>query len=72
MHYSAKEEKLRFELDEERKNLLNEDERDDHFIKYIRNVIWHSDSINRSNRLIAEGRLKYTHMPGVCGYVEDA
>lgn len=67
---SAKEEKLRFDLDEERKNLLDESSKDEHFIKHIRDVIWHGDSMNRSNRLIKEGRLKYTHIPGVYGYIE--
>jgi hypothetical protein len=72
MQYSAKEEKLRFELDEERKALPGEGKKDDHFVKHIRNVIWNSASLNRSRRLISEGRLKYTHVPGTCGYIEAA
>lgn len=70
--YSAKEEKRKFDLDEERKALASEFDKDKHFIKHISDVIWHGDSMHRSNRLIKEGRLKYTHIPGVCGYVEAA
>lgn len=70
--YSAREEKIRFDLDEERKALPNEADKDEHFIDNIKNVIWHGESLKRSNRLIEEGRLKYIHIPGVYGYVERA
>jgi len=69
---SAKEEKLRFDLDEERKKLMTETEKDQHFIDNIRNVIWHGESQKRSDKLITDGRLKYVHIPGVCGYVDAA
>lgn len=72
MQYSAKEEKLRFDLDEQRNNLPCEEEKDQHFIDHIRDVIWHAESMNRSNRLIKSGRLQYVHVPGVCGYVAAA
>ena len=72
MNRSAKEEKKRFDLDEERKSLSDENAKDAHFIEHIRDAIWHGDSMNRSNRLIKEGRLKYVHIPGVCGYVAAA